>query len=413
MFNHHISKECDKKMFESEKTTCTSILNSANSLSAEIKSFRVPVYRKTKDCDYVEYYAFNPSVGKLCRKRIKINLIKGTRARKQYANDLITRLHRLLAEGWNPFICSSVNDLVKMADALDSFDQYNETMYKNGLYRQMTYDGYKSYNNIFRQYVQMDEHHIVYLYQMDKRYLTAFLDYVMNVRGCNGTTRNNYLTFLNVFSNYAKERGWIENNPATDIKKISKRLLKKSREVIPTDIIKQISAYCKERDPWMFAACLLLYYCFIRPVEMTRLKIKNVDFENHCIHLNSSQSKNKCDDTVTMPLEVIEFLKTLHLDEFPPDYFIFSNKLKPGPEQRDPVIFRHHWEVIRDALKLPSTFKFYSLKDTGITELAYNKVANINIRDQARHSSLAITDVYTRHVQGRVISELEDYKGSF
>jgi hypothetical protein len=50
--------------------------------------------------------------------------------------------------------------------------------------------------------------------------------------------------------------------------------------------------------------------------------------------------------------------------------------------------------MIRQELRLPDTYQFYSLKDSGITQM----IAMLNVsevRDQARHHSISITDVYT------------------
>lgn len=42
-------------------------------------------------------------------------------------------------------------------------------------------------------------------------------------------------------------------------------------------------------------------------------------------------------------------------------------------------------------------YKFYSLKDTGITDLIGQLGDPRIVRDQARHHSIAITDIYTPH----------------
>ena len=49
---------------------------------------------------------------------------------------------------------------------------------------------------------------------------------------------------------------------------------------------------------------------------------------------------------------------------------------------------------IRKILQMPDTYQFYSLKDSGITKMI-NLLNVSEVRDQARHSSISITDVYT------------------
>lgn len=62
---------------------------------------------------------------------------------------------------------------------------------------------------------------------------------------------------------------------------------------------------------------------------------------------------------------------------------------------------RRNWLKMRAALKLSDTYQFYSLKDTGITKMI--SLLNVaEVRDQARHSNISITDVYTdrRNIDG-------------
>lgn len=84
-------------------------------------------------------------------------------------------------------------------------------------------------------------------------------------------------------------------------------------------------------------------------------------------------------------------------DDYPPHYFLFSNNIMPGNVQVDRRLITIRWTRLKKELKLDKDYTFYSLKDTGITEMLDKKLSNISVRDQARHSSLAVTDVYTRH----------------
>lgn len=380
---------------------------------AELRSFRLPVYRNTKDCDFVEYYAFNPAIGKLGRKRIKLNQIKGTRARKEYARGLIERLTDKLTHGWNPFIEEySSSEMMLVGTALDEFAAYNERMKSEGTFRKQTYDGYNSFVNCVREFTVRPGNVITYLYQFDTKYCNKLLDDVFLVRKLSATTRNNYLGFLQVFFNYHKEKGHITVNPCENIKKIPRRMLKKQREIIPSDVISRMANYLKENDPLFLLACYLLYYCFIRPQELCRLTVGNIQIENHTIFIRGDQAKNRKDEYLTIPKKLEEYILSLDLLSVPKDWHIFSTGMKPGVNEILPMRFREHWATMRTALGFSSSYKLYSLKDTGITELADKKIPNITIRDQARHSSLAITDIYTRHAGSHAVHELLDYEGS-
>jgi len=360
------------------------------------KQYDIPTYRENGAGSYIEFRAFDPELGKMRRKTIKLNRIKGNKNRRAYARGVITRLNEQLKRGWNPWIARDATNLIVFEDAVQRFEAHIEKMLASGYFRKETYNGYKSYIKIMREYIRA-QRPIYYCYQFDRRFCVDFLDYVFIERNNGAQTRNNYLNFLRVFSGFIVEKGCLNAKPTDGISPINKRLYKKERECIPLDVVAKIADYCKVKEPDFLFACYLLYYCFIRPVEMTRLKVCHFNLKECTLTVPGELSKNKKTQTVTIPKKVILYGIELGVFSAPMDSFIFSCKLKPGREEIDPKQFRDHWEKVRKALGLKKEWKFYSLKDTGITEMCDKKMASIAVRDQARHSSLAITDIYTRH----------------
>ena len=79
---------------------------------------------------------------------------------------------------------------------------------------------------------------------------------------------------------------------------------------------------------------------------------------------------------------------------YPSDFYLIGKNFKPADQQCTDKILRRKWLQIRKKLNMPDSYQFYSLKDTGITKMI--SMLNVSeVRDQARHSSIAITDVYT------------------
>lgn len=358
--------------------------------------YTLPVYRETAGCDFIEFYAYDPEQGKMRRKRIKTNRIKGVQKRRQYVRDVIKRLCNQLSRGWNPWIAKDATDLFIFEDALCRYMVHIEKMLANGYFRKETYDGYKSYVKIMREYIAQ-KRPTYYVYQFDRNFCIDFLDYVFIERNNGAQTRNNYLNFLRVFSGFLVDKGYLKSKPTDGISPISKRLYTKERECIPLDVVGRIADYCRKADPHFLFACHLLYYCFIRPVEMTRLKVGHFNLHECTLTISGEASKNKKTQTVTLPKKVIQYGIEIGIFSASMDDYIFSSGLKPGNIEINPKIFRDHWAHVRKALKLKKEWKFYSLKDTGITEMCDKNMTSITVRDQARHSSLAITDIYTRH----------------
>jgi integrase len=362
---------------------------------AAIMQFSPPIFRENAAGAYIEFYAFDPALGKMRRKVIKLNRIKGIVNRRKYAMGLLNRLNEHLYMGWNPWIAKDVSELKTIEEALERYENHVEKMFSSGYFRDETYTGYKSYLKILREYIATQKP-IFYVYQFDKRFCVDFLDYIFIERNNVAQTRNNYLNFLRVLSGFLVEKGFLNSKPTDGIRPISKRLFQKERTTIPTKTIEKIAEYCVEHDKHFLLACYLLYYCFVRPVEMTRLKVEDFNVAESTLTLSADISKNKTTQVVTLPKKVLEYAVSLGVLSAPMSYYIFGEDLKPGSAQIDTKLFRDHWAKVRRKLKLKSEWKFYSLKDSGITELLDKNVSTLAVRDQARHSSLAITDVYTR-----------------
>lgn len=113
-----------------------------NSGVASAIRFTVPVYRETKGCNYIEFYAFDPNKGRLRRKRIKTNRIKGVIKCRRYVRDLIRRVTDQLNRGWNPWIANDTSDLQIFSEILERFFIHIEKMLESGYYRKETYNGY-------------------------------------------------------------------------------------------------------------------------------------------------------------------------------------------------------------------------------------------------------------------------------
>lgn len=361
--------------------------------------YTLPVYRETDGCSYIEFYAYDPERGQMRRKRIKTNRIKGTVKRKQYVRDVIKRLIGQLNHGWNPWIAKDVTDLFIFEEGVTRYEAHIEKMLANGYFRKETYDGYKSNIKILREYIKKNP--VYYMYQFDRTFCVDFLDYVFIERNNGAQTRNNYLNFLRVLSGFFVEKGFLKSKPTDGINPISKRLYTKERDCIPLEAVARLADYCKENDPHFLFACYLLYYCFIRPVEMTRLKVRDINIKEGTLTIPGNASKNRQTQTVTLPKKVLLYGIEIGIFTGAMDDYLFSDGLKPGKRMIDTKIFRDHWAKAHKVLKLKKEWKFYSLKDTGITEMCDNHVAPREVKDQARHSSLAITNIYLEKSKGR------------
>lgn len=153
---------------------------------------------------------------------------------------------------------------------------------------------------------------------------------------------------------------------------------------------------------------------FVRPHEMSMLRIRDFNIRKKTLMLYGSQTKNGNNAVLTLPDNITRLMVELDIFSYPGSYYLFSTGFRPGEEWRDSKQFRDYWiRYIRKNLKLPAEYKFYSLKDTGITNMLRSNTDPISVRDQARHSSLLITNTYTPLDIKEANPLILNYKGVF
>ncbi|MBV3386247.1 MULTISPECIES: tyrosine-type recombinase/integrase [Segatella] len=378
----------------------------------KIIGWTTPKLHQASEC-YVSFKVFDPCYGKLRLKKIMLGHIKGKRNQRVYGEALIKRITQKLLEGWNPWIEeSNQEEYALFADVCSKYRVYLAKMVKEGGLKPGTLRNYEGKLDFLQKWLNGDEH-ITYIYQFNKTLISKFLDYVLVGRNNGIRTRNNYIGWLKSFSSYLVERGYVQKNPTDGINATTK-LKHKNRDVIPNDVLRQLKSYLEKENKHFLLACYFLHYLFVRPGEMCSLRIRDVSVKNKTLSLSGANTKNGRDAVVTIPNHVIELMKELGIFSRPQNYYIFGNNFRPGLEALKARTFSLYWDKnVRKALNLNASYKFYSLKDTGITNMIKSKTDLLSVRDQARHSSVDITNIYTPQECKEANSALIDYEGVF
>lgn len=365
----------------------------------------------------ISFYAWDPDIGELRRKRIKLTRelrpIIGKRAQKEYVSGVCDRIRDELKAGWNPWIQTS-DSLV-----YTSWDEVNER-YKAYLCKQLNENNmraesvtsYLSKQRVLRRWVEKERKNVRYAYQFDKRLVDAFLDYIFLDKDNSIQTRNNYLSWVKSFSSWLLSKSFIEQDPTLGILSMKVRQRRKNRDVIPDDVLQRIHDYLQEHNRHYLLACYLLHYMFVRPHEIAQLKIEDFSLKHKTLLIHGDVAKNWKDATVTLPMHVIHLMLDLDIFKSPGNYYLFSDDFRPGKEFRSEKCFRDYWiRTLRKDLQFSERYKFYSLKDTGITNMLRANTDVLSVRDQARHSSILITDMYTPKDIKEANELLTNYKG--
>ena len=295
---------------------------------------------------YVDFYATDPTTGELRRKKFSLDGLKKISERKRRAAEIIEAVTRRLREGWNPWVeVKESRGFTLMSDCLDLYLEYVEK--KGDRYK--TKMRYKSSVNILREFFVSRSVPPKYVYQL------------------------------------------LTNNPAANIPKI--RETAKIRKDLTKEMLAEMRKNLKEKDPYFLLACELEYYTFIRPNELSHLRVQDVSLEYQTIFVSGSFSKNHKDGYVGINTRICNLMIELQVLEKPGEYYLFGKNFIPNKKRSNADQYNRRWKKMREELGWSEEYQFYSLKDSGIRDLA-NDAGIVVARDQARHSDVSTTNRY-------------------
>lgn len=365
--------------------------------------------RMNKDWMIV-YYAKNPVNGKLEIQRLRVPSIKSKTERLKHAKKITVEINTRLAEGWSPFLEETGKNYKTFKEVVDGFLKQLKKQLKDGVVREDTLRTYNSNLNLFQQFFIEKRIKITFAIEINKKLCVQYLDWVYIDRNNSPRTRNNHLIFLKLFCSFLVSRGILNENPTAGI--LAMKLPPKTRQIFPEKIKNKINEKLLTYDNGFFALCMTTYFCLIRNTELGKLRVRMVNLNESSIFLPKEISKNKKDEFITIPAQFLPVLKK-HIGNSSPDNYLFSaNEFFVGTVQMPVRKIATAWEKLRDELKLEKKYQFYSLKDTGITDLLNSGIPAIKVRDQARHYDIKITELYTPRNKG-CDATIQDAKVSF
>ena len=347
---------------------------------------------------YVSFYVLNPYTGKLERKRVRCNHAGSKTNRLRYARLLCQAINERLFMGWNPFIEEAPNSSTTVREALAKF-----MAEKSRTLRQRTVECYRSYVSIFTQWLASRDMDRIFCIRIDRNLLMSFLRWCDETKSLSNRSYNNYVMFLFTLFDWLAKKGYSTENHAANIPR--RKVDRKTRVIIPKCDRAVIGSWVKANCPRYWWAMQLCYRLFIRPQEICGLKIGYFDTRNKLLKIPSHLAKNHCDRVLGVPDDIIEYVESL--SAYPDTHYVFAdrNTYAPGPKHMKPTRIAEKWKEMRDALKLPASYQFYSLKDTGITEMLEAGVPAKYVKELADHHSLEMTEKYTHRSEAKKILE--------
>jgi integrase len=342
---------------------------------------------------YIWYTAKNPETGKrkLFISKRGINYIKNRKERLKEANALRIAIELDLENGYNPF--------TRKKDTI-SGEKYLQKSLKNILevkrssLKVKSMRTYTDVVNMFCAWLDSKKWSKIPPDKFTRKDAIEYADYLLKDRKFSGKSHNHNIGILKTFFYALLEREEIKVNPFKGITELPEGCAS-NEPYTPAERIKIID-YLKRYNIRLYYAICFIYFGFIRRSELIQLKVKDVNLENFTISINSTVSKNRKSESVTIAKEFEKIIRKMKLHEHDPEDFIFGHKFETCPR---PIIRADSLStaMTRVNKELGITGKgFYSWKHTGVCEL-YNVTHDpYLVMRQCRHSDLRITLIYLR-----------------
>lgn len=340
---------------------------------------------------YVSFHVIDPVSGKFKRIRIRCNRIKNIRDRMRHAHRLCAETNIRLYEGWNPLTGEegTCKRPLTITQAAKEFYRAKQ----DGL-RKDSSRGYKSKLTFFISWCEKTGISNWLCGRFTSKQASELLaEY--GTSGRSAYSYNNMLQFLkSMFKSFAND-GLLPSNPFEPFKGMRRE--KKHRTTIPKHDRRRILNYFQKRGMTGYVAMMRL--CFkhlVRPKEILMLRMCDVDFDEGLLRIPPEVSKNHDERIIALSHEVLRHIRNLHIQEgTTPETYLFSKDFMPGLRLYTTKNLFDVWHKMLERLSMPSSYHFYSLKDTGITEMLDSGMPPKYVRDLAGHHSLAMTERYT------------------
>lgn len=360
---------------------------------------------------YIDFKAYDPLEQKMKRKKYMLDGIDKISIRRKRAAELIANISQQLSSGWNPWAdTSNSRQYTLFEDVVELYNKYLIKFHKSKVFKESTFIDYKKRIKILHEYNQKRLTPMIYIYQFDKVYASDFLDYILIDRDSSARTRNNYRTWLSSFGSWLLEKQYIDRNPVENIKSLTED--NKKREALSIKDLQKLKDYLKKNNPYFLLLCQFEYYTLIRPDELSNIQLSDIYLKEQKVFIPSSISKNRKDGMVGLNDTLIKSMIDLNIFTHGNDCYLFGKDFKPSKEKSTSRVYRTYFNKVRKVLKFPDSYQFYSLKDTGIRDLA-NSAGIVIARDQARHADISTTNKYLKGESLPVHEETKHFEGLF
>lgn len=351
---------------------------------------------------FIFYYYFDGKSNKSVRIRKYLNKNNGdTRKIKAEAKETIVEVVELLAADWNP-ITGHINPVelkphANIVTCIDTWLTAKEKDYSNQSIGQKRLKGLRIIMMHFKSYLTHENQLHLKASTITNVHIKDFLDSKAFERKWSKVSYNTYRVDMGTFFEYLVDLKVIKDNPVIKVPGKVTKYDSSRFKVFETEELTAVAELLANDKAFLglHLAAQLVFRYNIRPLEITKIQVRNIDFTKGILVLDAYKTKNRNEATFKIDDGMLIALNDL-IDSADPEYFVFGGWNKPSANQTCVDYFGQRWRIFRKKYELPTHLKFYALKHSSNYYDIESGAVYEEIRQRNRHANLQITTLYIR-----------------
>lgn len=234
--------------------------------------------------------------------------------------------------------------------------------------------------------------------------MISFFAWLATNRNLCRCTIHKYIMITKSFFDWCEDMGYRElrTNPVYKIPRYGK-VIDCSPVPFTMDERRRLKEAIWHKEPYLWLACEMQYYCAIRPgMELRLLKIGQIDRDRSAVTIPCDIAKNKRTETVGVPKDLMELIEKLGIFNYPANYYVFGKWGIPGCTPLGRNTMRNRFNLYREELGISPDHKFYSWKHTGAITAIENDIPVRKLKDYMRHKDLSTTMEYIQRMRPEI-----------
>ena len=320
----------------------------------------------------IVWYFRNPETNLLERqsnRKFGVNRLRTMSLRYDFLKACKSRPN-LISNGYSPYANKDNQDNFELNESkeIHSIEDALNLAYNHSklTVAKVTSSSYRTTKNQFIEFIGA-KNSIKDITELNKSAVLKFLNH--KLKETSARTRNNSKASLSaLFSIMENQLDIIDRNFIKDIS--NEKTKAKTDRTFTKKELKEIVNWLRKNDPYLLLYIRFVAYSFLRPVEVNRLKVKDINLEESLLYF---QAKNKPLKVKRIPSIFIEDIKAMNLHLYNKEDFLFTMNDKPSEwvsddnSKRD--AFSKRFKTVKDKFNLGAKYGLYSFRHSFITNL--------------------------------------------